>query len=112
MGLLGSDPQLETSFGIEREGAPGFGRARRAGSSLSERAAIYNREMEDLDTIARIKRAAAAGEIPSTFTPADVNAALGIDWAGFFLAKHRVGNLGGYTELFVQLARGVYRLSA
>jgi len=34
------------------------------------------------------------------FTPADVNALLGIHWAGVFLAKHRAANPGGNTELF------------
>jgi hypothetical protein len=44
------------------------------------------------------------------FTPAEVNRVLGIDWAGIFLPKHRVGNPGGFTELFVRLDRGLYRL--
>ena len=35
---------------------------------------------------------------------------LGIDWAGTFLPKHRVGNPGGFTELFVRIRRGVYCL--
>ncbi|HEX4134448.1 MAG TPA: hypothetical protein VHY84_07565 [Bryobacteraceae bacterium] len=43
-------------------------------------------------------------------TPINVNWALSIDWAGTFLPKHRVGNPGGYTELFVQIERGRYRL--
>lgn len=35
---------------------------------------------------------------------------LKIHWAGTFLPKHRVGNPGGNTELFVQVERGLYRL--
>jgi hypothetical protein len=66
--------------------------------------------MDDRNTIRRIKEAVADGEIPKMFTPADVNKALQIHWAGTFLPKHRVGNPGGNTELFVQVQRGVYRL--
>ena len=66
--------------------------------------------MDDRDTIRRIKAAVASGSIPSVFRPADVNKALKIHWAGTFLPKHRVGNPGGYTELFTQIDRGVYRL--
>ena len=39
-----------------------------------------------------------------------MNRALGIHWAGVFLPKHREGNPGGQTELFVQIERGLYRL--
>ena len=38
------------------------------------------------------------------FSPQGVNDVLGIHWAGTFLPKHRVGNPGGYTELFVQVS--------
>jgi hypothetical protein len=62
------------------------------------------------DTIRRIREAVAAGRLGAIFTPGEVNDALGIDWAGTFLPKHRVGNPGGYTELFIQVRRGVYRL--
>ena len=66
--------------------------------------------MEDRDTIRRIRQGVSTGTIPATFKPRDVNKALNIDWAGVFLPKHRVGNPGGETELFVQVRRGVYRL--
>ena len=66
--------------------------------------------MDERDTIRRIKQAVATGKIPDTFKPADVNAALKIDWAGVFLPKHRDGNPGDDTELFVRVGRGVYRL--
>jgi len=62
------------------------------------------------DTIRRIREAVRAGKIAAEFTPGQVNRALAIHWAGTFLPKHRVGDPGGYTELFVQLARGQYRL--
>jgi hypothetical protein len=45
------------------------------------------------------------------FTPADVNRTLKIDWAGTFLPKHRKGNPGRYTVLFIRVERGVYRLA-
>ena len=62
------------------------------------------------DTIRRIREAVRQGKLAQTFRPADVNAALGIDWGGTFLPKRSIGNPGGYTELFVRLERGVYRL--
>ena len=42
-------------------------------------------DVDERDTIRRIKQAVATGQIPDTFKPADVNAALKIDWAGVFL---------------------------
>ena len=66
--------------------------------------------MEDRETIRRIKQGVTSGAIPAVFKPADVNKALKIHWAGVFLPKHRVGNPGGQTELFVQVERGTYRL--
>ena len=64
----------------------------------------------DRDTIRRIREAVRAGSLPDIFGPSDVNRILHIHWAGTFLPKHRVGNPGGYTELFVQVERGRYRL--
>ena len=66
--------------------------------------------MDDRDTIRRIKDGVANCTIPHLFKPADVNKALRIHWAGVFLPKHRVGNPGGQTELFVRISRGTYRL--
>jgi hypothetical protein len=66
--------------------------------------------MYDRDTVRRIKEGVATGAIPAVFKPADVNKVLKIAWAGVFLPKHRVGNPGGQTELFVQIGRGTYRL--
>lgn len=63
-------------------------------------------------TIGKIRGEMQAGKIPAEFTPAQVNAALGITWAGTFLAKHRVGNTGGNTELFIRVRKGLYRLKA
>lgn len=62
------------------------------------------------ETIQRIREAVKSGKLHATFSPADVNAALLIHWAGTFLPKHRVGNPGGNTELFVRTEPGRYRL--
>ena len=61
-------------------------------------------------TIKKIREAVRSDTLGGQFTPADVNQALKIHWAGTFLPKHRESNPGGYTELFVQLGRGLYRL--
>jgi len=61
-------------------------------------------------TVRRIREVVREGTIPSEFTPSQVNTALGINWAGTFLPKHRVGNPGGNTELFIQIGRGLYKL--
>lgn len=62
-------------------------------------------------SIRRIREAVHVGRLPREFTPADVNKALGIDWAGTFLPKHRKGNPGRNAVLFVRVRTGVYRLS-
>jgi hypothetical protein len=62
------------------------------------------------DTIRKIRDAVHRGLLGQRFTPGEVNKALRIHWAGTFLPKHRVGNPGGYTELFVRVSAGVYRL--
>jgi len=64
------------------------------------------------DTIRRIREAVAAGTLGKTFPAADVNATLNITFAGVFLPKHRVGNPGGFSALFVQISRGLYRLKS
>ena len=61
-------------------------------------------------TVRKIREAVRDRIIPAEFTPAQVNTALGINWAGTFLPKHRVGNPDGNTELFIQIGRGLYRL--
>ena len=65
---------------------------------------------DERDTIQRIRHGVRSGAIPQRFRAADVNRVLGIHWAGTFLPKHRLGNPGGTTELFVQIGRGLYRL--
>jgi hypothetical protein len=62
------------------------------------------------DTIRRMREAVSTGRLRKTFTAIEVNKVLKIYWAGTFLPKHRVGNPGGYTELFVRVRSGVYRL--
>lgn len=68
------------------------------------------RESHERETIRHIRDAVRETRLTEPFHPADVNRALGITFAGTFLPKHRVGNPGGNTELFVQVARGLYRL--
>jgi hypothetical protein len=62
------------------------------------------------DTIRRIREAVRTGKIPRQFTAADVNKALSIHWAGVFLPKHRVGNPGRHTPLFIRVKTGLYQL--
>ena len=54
-------------------------------------------------TIKRVREAVRQGKLQEQFSAQDVNAVLGIHWAGNFLPKHRVGNPGGFTELFVRI---------
>jgi hypothetical protein len=66
--------------------------------------------LEGRETIRRIREAVKDGRLRHPFSPQEVNTALGIDYAGVFLPKHRVGNPGGNTVLFIQIERGLYRL--
>ena len=54
-------------------------------------------------TIKRIREAVLQGRLQEQFSPKEVDSALGIHTAGNFLPKHRAGNPGGNTELFVQI---------
>ena len=65
---------------------------------------------EERDTIRRIRQAVRKGRLPRQFTGVQVNILLRIYWGSTFLAKHRVGNPSGYTELFIRIRRGLYRL--
>ena len=60
-----------------------------------------------------IRRARREGRLPREFRKADLQKACP-GWAaetcGVFPSKHRVGNPGRETELFVRVARGLYRL--
>ena len=62
------------------------------------------------ETIRKIRDAVRSGKLGNIFTPDDVNRVLGIDWAGTFLPKHRVDNPGRFTELFLRVDWGLYRL--
>lgn len=62
------------------------------------------------ETIRGIREAVKDGRLRESFRPVDVNTALGMDYAGVFQPKHRDGNRGGNTTLFVQIERGLYRL--
>jgi hypothetical protein len=61
-------------------------------------------------TIQAIRSASASGQLEPEFLSSNVNDALGIAYAGTFLPKHRVGNLGYHTEYFVRVRPGIYRL--
>jgi hypothetical protein len=61
-------------------------------------------------TVQEIKKAVRDGRLPEEFAPKQVNAVLGIDWAGVFLPKHRLGNPGSQTEHFARIRRGLYCL--
>lgn len=63
-------------------------------------------------TIRRIREAVRSGQLSEPFTATDVNRLLNIDWATTFLPKHRVGNPGGETELFIRVMPGLYRLNS
>ena len=54
-------------------------------------------------TIQDIKAAVAKGRLNQPFRPSEVDRSLGIHYASTFLPKHRVGNPGGNTELFVRV---------
>ncbi|BAZ97475.1 hypothetical protein SDC9_10373 [bioreactor metagenome] len=62
-------------------------------------------------TIKRLRAAISSGKLTQEFTAAQVNKVLGVDWAGTFLPKHRVGNPGNNTELFIRIRAGLYRLN-
>jgi hypothetical protein len=55
-------------------------------------------------TIKRIRDAVRNNKLKEPFSPAKVSEVLGIHWAGVFLPKHRKGNPGGYTELFIRVS--------
>ena len=65
-------------------------------------------------TIRRIRDAVGHGTLEMPFSPRDVNDALGISWGGTFLPKHRIGNPGGNTELFMKVScrPALYRLAS
>ena len=64
------------------------------------------------NTIQCIRDEVRHGNLKEPFSPHQVNDVLGISWGGVFLPKHRYGNPGGHTELFVQVSRrpSLYRL--
>jgi hypothetical protein len=69
---------------------------------------------QERETMRLIREALGSGTLREPFRARDVNRALCITYAGVFLPKHRVGNPGQngkkYTEHFIRIARGLYRL--
>ena len=61
-------------------------------------------------TIRAIRAAVQSGRLPAILRGPQINKVLNIYWGGTFLAKHRICNLGGFTELFIRVSRGLYRL--
>ncbi len=68
--------------------------------------------MREGRTIRAIREAIARGHLREPFGPSEVNRVLGINYAGVFLPKHRAGNPGDNTELFIQVSHrpALYRL--
>lgn len=62
--------------------------------------------------IKTIRNAVRKEIITEPFSPRTVRESLGIEIASTFLPKHRVGNPGGNSELFVQVCESpaLYRL--
>lgn len=64
--------------------------------------------------IQEIRTAVEAGRLKEPFSPKDVIEAgvwCAASTPGTFLPKHRVGDPGGNTELFIQVAPGRYKLA-
>ena len=70
--------------------------------------------MNDRRLIREIRLAVATGELVEPFRARDIIDTKSIECApstpGTFLPKHRVGNPGGNTELFILVTPGLYRL--
>ena len=65
---------------------------------------------DEKETMRSMREAVKTGVLKQPFRGVDVNRALGIERGGNFLAKHCVGNPGGFSERFVRIERGLYRL--
>ena len=72
---------------------------------------VYRINKRERDIARRILEAVQRGALPRKFTPEQVSRTIKIslDTARTFLPKHRIGNPGGFSELFVRVARGLYR---
>ncbi len=70
--------------------------------------------MREGKLIRAIRAGVREGRLHEPFRPRDVRAAcpgFAHRTYGTFLPKHRRGNPGGNTELFIRVGRGLYRLS-
>jgi len=60
--------------------------------------------MQEGNTIRRIREAVRTQRLSEPFSPSAVNQVLAISYAGVFLPKHRLGNPGRNTELFIRVS--------
>lgn len=68
--------------------------------------------MDEGDNIQDIRDAVRRGKLTQPFRAAAVNAAIGIDYAGNFMAKHCDQRSDkSFTWLFDRVERGLYRLN-
>jgi hypothetical protein len=67
-----------------------------------------------MSLIDRVRAAVRSRTLSEPFRAGDVFRACGgsLQTWGTFLPKHRVGNPGGNTELFIRDGRGLYRLKS
>jgi len=77
----------------------------------SLKSASKRKEQLERQAIIGIRKAVRNGNLGERFRPHEINALLKITWADGFLAKHRVGNPAGLSELFIRIGKGFYRLA-
>lgn len=69
--------------------------------------------MNERKTVKLIREAVKSIKLKEPFTAEDVHKAcpsIPLSTCRTFLPKHRVGNPGGYTELFIRVSKGLYKL--
>ena len=69
--------------------------------------------MNERKTIRLIREAVSSGKLKEPFSAKDVHEAcptIPLNTCRTFLPKHRVGNPGNNTELFIRIEKGVYNL--
>ena len=72
---------------------------------------LTERVFMERETVRKIKEAVRNGTLGEPLTPKEVNRAIGINYAGAFLPKHRLGGPRPPSEQhFVRVGRGQYTL--